>query len=289
MSPQDSSSPSYRGRFAPSPTGALHAGSLVAAVASFLDARANGGQWHLRIDDIDPPREATGSSEAIQSSLARHGLDWDNTLLLQSSHQQRFEEALKKLWLTGMVFRCFCTRQALSASGCCQADCDSRSDNTSAHSLRIRIPLGAQLDFEDRILGTRAANASTLPDNFIIRRRDGLVAYQLAAAVDDAQPLYSHVVRGADLVDSTHLQLWLQQALDLTPPEYAHVPVVCDAQGIKLSKQTGAQALDDDQAANNLRRALLHLKQPTPPKSLMTPGEILRFATDNWRLAALNR
>jgi glutamyl-Q tRNA(Asp) synthetase len=287
LSPQDSPSPSYRGRFAPSPTGALHAGSLVAAVASFLDARAHGGQWHLRIDDIDPPREVAGSSAAIQTSLIRHGLLWDDALLLQSAHQQRYNEALEKLWRTGLLFRCFCTRQTLSASGSCQADCASRSEDSVAYSLRIRIPSGIRLDFEDRILGTRTGHTSTLPDNFIVQRRDGLVAYQLAAAVDDAQPLYSHVVRGADLIDSTHRQLWLQRVLELAPPEYAHVPVVRDKQGIKLSKQSGAQALDDDQAATNLRRALVHLNQPLPPKKLIVPEDILRFATDNWCMAAL--
>ena len=279
----DSKTPQYRGRFAPSPTGPLHAGSLVAALASFLDAHHHGGSWALRIDDLDPPRQVDGSIELIIAALQAHGLEWDGPVTYQSQESDRYEHALSQLDQSGWLFRCRCTRATLSAQGTCGQDCANRElAADDLHSLRVRFDTANNHEFDDRFLGPQLLNSKAVPHDFIVKRRDGLYAYQLAAAVGDAQPQFNSIVRGADLLDSTHRQRWLQHVLGLEPPHYAHVAVVFDERGNKLSKQTGAAALEVALAEQNLRSALSHLNQALPPASAHTAEDILEHAIENW-------
>ena len=282
-SPTEYPATHYRGRFAPSPTGPLHAGSLVAALGSYLDARHHIGYWALRFDDIDPPRQVEGSAEHIMSALTAHGLEWDGPVIYQSSESARYEHALHQLNAAGWLFRCRCSRATLSHQGTCGQECESRDVTLDEpHSLRVRFDATGDHYFEDRFLGPQQIDPGSAPRDFIVKRRDGLYAYQLAAAVDDAQPQFTAVVRGADLLDSTYRQLWLQQLLDLESPRYAHVTVVNDGLGNKLSKQTGAPALVTEHAAQNLRTALSHLKQAAPPDTARRVADILDFATEHW-------
>ena len=279
----DSNIPQYRGRFAPSPTGPLHAGSLVAALASFLDARHKGGSWALRIDDLDPPRHVDGSIELIIATLQAHGLEWDGPVTYQSLESDRYERALSQLDQSGWLFRCRCTRATLSTQGTCGQDCASRELTADdPHSLRVRFDTEHLHEFDDRFLGPQLLDGAAIPNDFIVKRRDGLYAYQLAAAVGDAQPQFNSIVRGADLLDSTHRQRWLQRELGLEPPHYAHVPVVTDVRGNKLSKQTGAAALEIAFAEQNLRSALSHLNQAPPPESARSVADILEHAIERW-------
>ena len=281
--PADTDSHTYRGRFAPSPTGPLHAGSLVAALASFLDARHHHGQWQLRIDDIDPPRAVAGSSDAITKALVAHGLVWSGPILYQSHSSSHYDSALDWLMSSGWLFRCLCTRATLDDSGCCGQHCQEQNISAETpHSLRVKVASERLEGFSDRFLGEQPALAETAPKDFIVKRRDGLYAYQLAAAIDDAKPHFNHIVRGADLLESTHRQRWLQQLLGLEPPSYAHVAVLVDQAGNKLSKQTGAPPLDNNQAEQNLRQCLQHLALPAPPSSARRVPEILDHAAERW-------
>ena len=256
---------------------------MVAALASFLDARRNRGVWHLRIDDIDPPREAPGSVESISAALSYHGLHWDGPIVFQSQHAPDYERAIQQLDDAGWLFRCLCTRSHLTTHGECGQNCRAKSvDQQASHSLRVRVLASELSGFNDGILGFQPVSDSKIPADFIVRRRDGLYAYQLAAAVDDALPHHTHVVRGADLLESTHRQRWLHHILGLTSPRYAHVPVIRDDEGNKLSKQTGAKAISTDRPVDTLRRCLAHLSQPPPPPSAVTPEEVLEHATGCW-------
>ena len=273
----------YRGRFAPSPTGSLHAGSLVAALASYLDARANGGSWRLRIDDIDPPRQLPDSVCQIQDALRCHGLEWHGEILFQSQHVAQYESALNKLWGQGYLFRCTCTRSSLAPNGECVRSCSQQIHKTTQpHSIRVRTEPSFDSGYEDLFLGWQEGESSKTLRNFIVKRRDGLYAYQLAAAIDDASPNFSHIIRGADLLKSTHRQRWLQLLLGLQTPLYGHIPIMCDRSGAKLSKQSGALPLNTQTARHNLHVALSHLRQPCPPPTLETLRDILNFATEHW-------
>ena len=184
---------------------------------------------------------------------------------------------------SGWLFRCRCTRATLLNQGTCGQDCANREVATAQpHSLRVRFDAARNHDFEDRFLGRQQLDTVTAPSDFIVKRRDGLYAYQLAAAVDDAQPKFTAIVRGADLLDSTYRQLWLQELLGLEPPRYAHVTILSDEFGNKLSKQTGAPALATEHALQNLRSALAHLEQKAPPPSARTVTDILDYATEHW-------
>ena len=282
-SPEGTDSIPYRGRFAPSPTGPLHAGSLVAALASFLDARHHNGRWRLRVDDIDPPRAVRGSVDAISEALGAHGLVWDGPTLFQSHFSQHYDRALDQLMTSGWLFRCLCTRATLDANGCCGQHCQDQNISSDApHSLRVRVQPDRLEGFRDRLMGEQPAGVQTSPKGFIVRRRDGLYAYQLAAAIDDAKPHFTHVVRGADLLESTHRQRWLQHLLGLEPPAYGHVSILVDQAGNKLSKQTGATALNNHTPEQNLRQCLQHLKQTSPPSSARCVKDILDHATSCW-------
>ena len=272
----------YRGRFAPSPKGPLHAGSLVAAVASFLDAQTAQGFWHIRIDDIDPPREVAGAARDIIKCLQLHGLVSDTQPIFQHNNTDIYQRAIESLIRSGAAFTCRCTRHQLGPEGICIEDCAHIGTSAEAVSVRIKVPADTLITFDDLILGSQNYPLGKTLPNFIIKRRDGLIAYQLAAAVDDGSNGISHVIRGADLSSSTPRQIYLQQLLKLTTPAYGHLPIVTGQDGHKLSKQTGAVALDVSDAGANLRAALGVLGQPIPALSLNDPSIILAWASQNW-------
>jgi glutamyl-Q tRNA(Asp) synthetase len=286
----DTTASNYRGRFAPSPTGPLHMGSLIAALASYLDARHHGGQWLLRMEDLDPPREQPGAADAIVRSLQAHGLDWDGDLMYQSARSAAYDAALAQLARQQRLFRCDCTRQMLGPDGCCGGRCAPRQAQLEgACSLRVTVPATTEISFQDVVQGSqRWPLGRDLPD-FVVRRKDQLYAYQLAVAVDDAAQGITHVIRGSDLLDSTPRQLFLMDILDLEAPRYGHIPVITGPDGLKLSKQNGAAALVDSRSGQNLREALAFLRQPAPPAGLESPRAILDFARTHWDLARIPR
>ncbi|MFZ6798611.1 tRNA glutamyl-Q(34) synthetase GluQRS [Undibacterium sp. Di24W] len=244
----------YRGRFAPSPTGPLHFGSLVAAMASYLDAKAHRGEWLLRIEDLDFDRNVRGADEEIIASLQRCGMQWDGDITWQSQRTTLYQEALDKLG--DHVFACSCSRKEIADSrlraglednqiypGTCRSGIQN---GKAARSFRLRVPDGeaAQFHFKDRLLGKQDQDLSSKVGDFVLKRADGFWAYQLAVVVDDAAQGINAIVRGADLLDSSARQIYLQQLLQLPTPSYLHVPVVVNQTGEKLSKQTGALAFD---------------------------------------------
>ncbi|MDE2070232.1 MAG: tRNA glutamyl-Q(34) synthetase GluQRS [Gammaproteobacteria bacterium] len=284
--------PPYKGRFAPSPTGPLHFGSLVAALGSFLDARAHGGQWLLRIEDLDPPREQIAAADKILRSLEIHGLHWDGQVLYQHARLAEYEAAAARLRAEGWAYPCACSRREIADSsvrglegpvypGTCR---HGVPPDKPARALRIRVPDGETLSFEDRLQGVMHQDPAREIGDFVIRRADECFAYQLAVILDDAVQDISHMVRGADLLLSTPRQMWLQHRLGLPTPSYMHLPVVVTRAGEKLSKQTGAQPLADTQPGENLFRALEFLGQD-PPLQLRhaSPTELLPWASGNWQ------
>lgn len=283
-----SAATTLRGRFAPSPTGALHAGSLAAALASWLDARAHGGTWLIRIEDLDPPREVAGAARQILEALAAFGMTSDEPPVYQSSRGALYEEALRRLEDSRLVYGCACSRSDIAAAqqarglpahvypGTCRAGTAGRP----ARALRVRVP-DEVIGFVDRSAGPLAQNLAREVGDFVIRRADGLWAYQLAVVVDDGEQRITDVVRGADLLDNTPRQVWLQQALGLPTPRYLHVPVVTNTAGEKLSKQTGATALDLANPLAELERAWRHLK--FEPLGAATVDGFMNLATELWR------
>lgn len=276
----------YIGRFAPSPTGPLHFGSLVAALGSYLDARHHGGQWLLRIEDLDPPREIAGAADQIIASLRLHGLHWDGPVTWQSQRLNAYSKALQELVDADWCFYCECSRSQLVGHPIYPGRC--RKLQLAAAGRACRIIVGkAYSEFTDHVLGHQGQHLDREPGDFVLLRRDGLYAYQLAVVVDDAAQGITHIVRGADLLDSTPRQLYLQQRLQLPQPQYAHLPVATNAQGQKLSKQNLAPALDGAMATDNLRAALAFLGQAPPPDGLRQPEQLLEWATRRWQMNAI--
>ncbi|CAE6708865.1 tRNA glutamyl-Q(34) synthetase GluQRS [Paraburkholderia aspalathi] len=261
----------YRGRFAPSPTGPLHFGSLVSALASWLDARAHGGAWLVRVEDIDGPRTVPGAAEEILSTLEHFGMHADEPPVWQSDRIARYQEALEQLKAAGLIYPCGCTRKEIADSLlhvharnttlAYPGTCRSGLHGKPARAWRLRVPDGdaAVITFEDRWQGKQTQNLATEVGDFVLRRADDQWAYQLAVVVDDADADITHIVRGADLMDSTARQIYLQRCLGVPTPEYLHVPVVTNDQGEKLSKQNGATALDNDKPLEALNAAARHL------------------------------
>lgn len=233
----------YRGRFAPSPTGELHFGSLVAAMASYLDARANGGTWLVRMEDLDPPREQPGAADAILQGLRRFGFEWDEPVVYQSSRLEVYAATLDQLLTSERAFWCGCSRRHLRGTTVYPGTC-AKGLPADREPRSIRLAVAGKVSFQDRWQGVQSQDLITEVGAFIIRRADGLTAYQLAVVIDDAWQQISHVVRGSDLLDSTPRQIFLQQSLGLETPDYAHFPVAVDHKGKKLSKQTFAQPVD---------------------------------------------
>ena len=280
--------PRYVGRFAPSPTGPLHFGSLVAAVASFLQARINDGDWLLRIEDIDPPREEPGSSDAIQKSLETHGFEWCGETRFQSGSAARHEAALRQLIDDGIAYRCTCSRRDLanlprSPLGVIYPGYCRNETGPGDFALRVRTD-NVPVVYTDLLQGRQEQRLESDSGDFIVRRRDGLIAYHLAVVVDDEFSGVTEVVRGIDLLESTGRQIWLQGKLDYRTPAYLHVPVITHPDGTKLSKLTGAPAIQDDRAAQNIVAALVALKQ-RPPGDLGAASvkDIWAWACENWR------
>ena len=256
---------SYRGRFAPSPTGALHFGSLVAALASWLRARQQRGQWLLRVEDIDPPREATGSTHAILTTLRQLGLDADEPPLFQSHRSEAYAKALHALRDDGHAFPCWCSRTELEIAGSLHRDgrCVSPSREDRQPAWRLCVP-DLDVAFEDGLQGRQAQNVREAVGDFVLKRADGLWSYQLACVVDDAFQRITEVVRGCDLLDSTPRQILLQRLLGLSTPAYSHLPLAVDAAGRKLSKSTEAPAIATCDPRTALARALQFLGQSVP-------------------------
>lgn len=275
----------YTGRFAPSPTGPLHFGSLLAAVGSYCDARAAGGRWLVRMEDTDPPRAMPGASDLILRQLEAYALEWDGTVLYQSQRRDAYEAALARLQAQGDLFWCRCSRATLAElgtgayPGTCRAFTTPRADA----AIRLRVPPGV-ICFEDAVFGPRAEDVAGTVGDFVLRRRDGLYSYQLAVVVDDAEQGVSRVVRGADLLDNTARQIMLQQRLNLPAPGYLHLPLAVHADGSKLSKQTYATALPLPAQPALLRFALERLGQVLPPAGeQMDCATLLAWGVSHWR------
>ncbi|MFK7975660.1 MAG: tRNA glutamyl-Q(34) synthetase GluQRS [Halioglobus sp.] len=280
----------YRGRFAPSPTGPLHQGSLIAALASYLDARHAGGTWLVRMDDLDPPREEPGAADAILDTLQAHGLHWDEAVMFQSQRASAYEAALATLTAGGHLFYCECTRAMQGPEGICCGNCGYRQEWVGeSRAVRTRVPDATEICFTDLIQNEqRSALGQDSPD-FIVKRKDGLIAYQLAVVVDDAAQGITHIVRGSDLLETTHKQVYLQQVLEHSTPTYAHLPVITTAQGQKFSKQNHAPPLVNALAQQNLRSALLFLNQAMPDETIDSVSGILEYAIQHWALDAVPR
>jgi len=287
----------YVGRFAPSPSGPLHAGSLVAALASWLDARAHGGRWLLRMEDVDTPRTVAGAADTIMAQLNALGLHWDGEVMWQSQRNAAYQSAFDALAARGLIYGCGCTRReiadsALRGQTAPGADGERPYPGTCRHGLppgrqarawRLRVPDGIER-FEDRWLGPQEQDVATAVGDFALRRADGLWAYQLAVVVDDAEQGVTDVVRGADLLSSTARQRVLGRLLGLPPLRYLHVPLILDAaSGLKLSKQNGAAAIDTEapQGALAALADAWHALGFTPIVA-SDRADFLRTATEQW-------
>lgn len=276
----------YRGRFAPSPTGPLHFGSLIAAVASWLDARAAGGEWLVRIEDVDTTRTVPGAADSILRTLEAMGLAWDGEISWQSRRTDLYESALERLRAAGIVYRCKCSRKEVADSGLQGIEgaiypgtCRGLAIGAEALAAERIATQPEVIAFEDRVQGRVSHDVARAIGDFVLKRRDGLHAYQLAVVVDDALQGIDHVVRGADLLWSTPRQIALQRRLGLPTPRYLHVPVATNARGEKLSKQTLAPAIEAGDASA-LRAALEFLGQRAVHAS--TPAAILELARAEW-------
>jgi glutamyl-Q tRNA(Asp) synthetase len=286
----------YIGRFAPSPTGPLHFGSLVAAVASYCDARKNHGKWLLRMEDLDRPRTVYGAADTILQQLESFGFEWDGPVVYQSQRDSFYNEALETLNAKQLIYPCTCTRKEIADSssivgiegviypGTCLQQ-PIKPDAPIAWRIKTN---DIKISFIDKVQGDIHQTLNSDIGDFILKRADGLFAYQLAVVVDDALQGITHVVRGADLLNSTPRQIYLQRLLNYTTPQYAHVPVACNAAGEKLSKQTLAAAIDTSKTSFNLVQALDFLGQ-SPPANLLTENvnAIWQWAFANWQLPAV--
>ncbi|MFY1052649.1 tRNA glutamyl-Q(34) synthetase GluQRS [Ectopseudomonas khazarica] len=281
---------SYVGRFAPTPSGYLHFGSLVAALASYLDARAVGGRWLLRMEDLDPPREVPGAQDAILRTLETYGFEWDGELERQSERHAQYAAVTERLLSQGLAYACICSRKQLEGyagvyPGFCRNACHAEQNA----AIRIRVP---ELDYHfiDRVQGEFHQHLGREVGDFVIRRRDGLFAYQLAVVLDDAWQGITDVVRGADLLDSTPRQLYLQELLGLPQPRYLHVPLIIQPDGHKLGKSYRSPPLPADQAGPLLLRALRALGQPAPAELQgAAPRQLLEWGITHWDATRIPR
>jgi len=268
------------GRFAPSPTGDLHFGSLVSAVGSYLEAKCTDGLWLLRVEDIDPPREIVGSAKRIIDDLHRLGLDPDGPVLYQSSRLDAYQDAINRLLEKGLAYPCACSRKDLPETGIYGGTCrNGIPAGKKPRSIRFRVDPGVCV-FDDLLQGLVSDSPAEIGGDFIIRRADGLFAYQLAVVVDDNLQGVTQVVRGADLLDSTSRQILLQEALGLDSPVYMHLPVAISPDGKKLSKQTQTDPVKHQEPASAVRQALYFLGQ-NPPTGLPL-NDLWKWALEHW-------
>ncbi|MES9942314.1 MAG: tRNA glutamyl-Q(34) synthetase GluQRS [Candidatus Thiodiazotropha sp. 6PLUC1] len=282
--------PAYRGRFAPSPTGSLHFGSLVAAVGSFLDARHQNGDWLVRIEDLDRTREVPGAASAILSSLEDFGFYWDDEVIYQSHRTDNYAEIVDRLLSLGLAYPCSCSRKSIQAEAEIGAEgpiypgtCRSGAvDRERQNSIRV-LTQEMEITIHDRVQGSYTQNLAQEIGDFVIRRADGFHAYQLAVVVDDAMQKITHVVRGADLLSSTPRQHYLQRLLGFNIPDYMHLPLVFDRSGRKLSKQDQDTPVDPKRPMDSLLLALEFLQQPIPPERPTTVDELWQWSIARWR------
>ena len=287
----------YRGRFAPSPTGPLHFGSLVAAVGSYLEAKSRGGEWLVRMEDLDPPREQPGAAARILRTLEACGMHWDGNIIYQSQRSEAYRAALARLEEQGLVYVCACSRREIEDSdlrpdgaliypGTCR---NGIAPGKTPRAIRIRVG-DSVVEFEDAVQGTRRQDLATDVGDFVLRRADGLHAYQLAVVVDDDEQGITDVVRGADLLDSTPRQIYLQRRFGLRTPRYLHLPVAVNAAGEKLSKQTRAAPVDARDPVPALARVMEFLGQ-APPAELRRASlaEFWSWALAHWDTTRISR
>ena len=280
----------YRGRYAPSPTGPLHFGSLIAAVGSYLEAKSRGGEWLLRMEDLDKPREQPGAAEAILRTLEACGMSWDGEPLYQSRRGEAYRAALARLEAQGLVYACGCSRREIADSGLgpdgaliypgtCR---NGLAPGKTARAVRVRVDDRA-IEFEDAVQGNMRQNLAAEVGDFVLLRADGLYAYQLAVVVDDAEQGITDVVRGADLLASTPRQIYLQRLLGLLAPRYLHLPLALNTAGEKLSKQTRAAPVDARDPVPALAQVMEFLGQ-TPPEQLRRAplAEFWHWALAHW-------
>lgn len=281
----------YTGRFAPSPTGLLHIGSLLTAVASYADARSNGGKWLVRMEDLDPPREMPGAASHILHTLEAFGFEWDGEVAYQSRRYALYEETLCRLQTAGLVYPCHCSRKDWQAgarrgadgfvyNGRCRHPGQRPALQGKQPAWRIRVP-DRVIGFSDGIVGGYTQNLTGDIGDFVLLRADGYWAYQLAVVADDTEQGITHIVRGQDLLVSTPRQIYLQQCLDVPTPQYAHLPLLTNAQGQKWSKQTLAPALDLNRREQLLRQVFRYLNLPKAPET-DRPAELLDWAVAHW-------
>ncbi|MGD8789749.1 MAG: tRNA glutamyl-Q(34) synthetase GluQRS, partial [Burkholderiales bacterium] len=277
----------YRGRFAPTPSGPLHFGSMTAAIGSYCDARAYGGQWQVRIDDIDTPRVVSGAADLILRTLEAFSLEWDGQPVYESRNREAFHNALHALRASGRLFACACSRRDIGKAGwpglegpvypgTCR---NGLPPGKNGRSLRLRIEDGTTIGFDDLLQGHVQQDLAAQIGDFIVYRADGIFSYHLTCVVGDGHQGITHVVRGADLIDSTPRQIHLQHLLDLPTPSYLHLPVATNERGEKLSKQTGATAVETARAAQSIHAVLRFLGQEPPPELARWPAaEAMQWA-----------
>lgn len=284
MSQQNFSPPDYKGRFAPSPTGPLHLGSLYTALASFLAARSKQGQWLVRIDDLDTPRNVKGAASDILKTLETFGLCWDGKVFYQSQQLEIYQSFIEQLIKAEKVYPCTCSRKTLADFSIYPRFCrDKITIPTEPYSLRLKTE-SAIIGFEDFLQGRTFHNIAEKDGDFIIKRKEGIIAYQFAVVIDDFQQQITEVVRGFDLLNCTPPQIYLHQVLGLKTPTYLHVPIITHQNGQKLSKQSFAQAVDEQNPAKTLFYLLTLLNQ-NPPLELQhaSIAELLAWAIENWQ------
>lgn len=278
---------SYKGRFAPSPTGAVHFGTLLAAVGSYLQAKKHDGEWIIRMEDVDLSRKVEGSDTGILHTLEAFGFEWQGEILYQSTQNEHYENALQRLVEQSLVFACTCSRKQLAKinSGIYPGTCRLRLlPEKSEHALRV-LAKNIDITFTDTVMGEQSQNMAQQCGDFIIKRRDGLFAYQLAVVVDDAMQGITEIVRGADLLDSTPRQIYLQQQLGYNTPAYCHLPLAVDTNGNKISKSEGAAKADVKNKEKQLCEVLAFLgQQPPADLSACNIDDIWRWATANWHI-----
>ena len=286
----------YIGRFAPSPTGLLHIGSLLTAVASYADARVHQGKWLVRIEDLDPPREMPGAAADILRTLEAFGFEWDGEVAYQSRRYGLYQDTLDRLKAAGLVYPCYCSRKDWQAAatqgadgfvynGRCRVPQQRPDTQNKTPAWRIQVP-NRVIGFSDGIVGHYAQNLAHDIGDFVLLRADGYWAYQLAVVADDADQGITHIVRGQDLLVSTPRQIYLQQCLGVPTPSYAHLPLLTNNQGQKWSKQTLAPALDLNQKEQLLRQVLTYLNLPEAP-AVNRPQELLDWAVAHWQMSKI--
>ena len=285
----------YIGRFAPSPTGLLHIGSLLTAVASYADARKHGGRWLVRMEDLDPPREIAGAAANIVHTLEAFGFEWDDGIVCQSQRHDLYREALGYLKSHDLVYPCYCSRREVQANGhagvdgvvynrhCANLPLERAAPNTKIPAWRVRVP-DTEVMFEDGIVGQYNQHLARDIGDFVLLRADSYWAYQLAVVVDDAKQGVTHIVRGQDLLISTPRQIYLQRCLGYAEPHYAHLPLLVNKHGQKWSKQTLAPPLDVQKAEPLLRQVLGYLNIPPAPE-VDKPRDLLAWAVKHWQMA----